>query len=95
MAQCETEGEADVSAVAKSGVSANAHTRTFRLAIRATNNGHSLSAIFPVSPSPIGHFGKEQLGTDFGKAKLAGVGQRDRGGEIPAGRSVLGTLGQS
>ena len=33
---------------------------TFRLAIRAPNNGHSLSAIFPVSPAPIGHFGKEQ-----------------------------------
>lgn len=45
-----------------------AQTRTFRLAIRAPNNGHSLSAIFPVSPSSIGHFGKKELGTDFGKA---------------------------
>jgi hypothetical protein len=45
-----------------------AQTRTFRLAIRAPNNGHSLSAIFPVSPSPIVHFGKNELGTDFGKA---------------------------
>jgi hypothetical protein len=64
-----------------------AHTQTFRLAIRAPDDGHSLSTIFLVSPSPIGHFGKEQLGTGFGKAKPAGIRQRDRGGEIPAGRS--------
>jgi len=61
-----------------------AHTRTFTLTIRASNNGHSFSAIFPVSPSPIGHFGKKQSGTDFGKAKPAGIRQRDRSGEIPA-----------
>lgn len=36
----------------------SAHTRTFRLAIGAPHNDHSLSAIFPVSPSPIGHLGK-------------------------------------
>lgn len=63
--------------------SASAQTRTFRLAIRAPSNGHSLSAIFPVSPSPIGHFGKEQSGTDFGQAKPLGVRQRDRGGRFP------------
>ena len=73
-------------------MSTNAHIRTFRLAIRAPNSGHSLSAIFPVSPSPIGHFGKEQLGTDFGKAKPAGVRQRDRGGEVPARRSFVGAF---
>jgi len=61
-------------------------------AILATDNGHSLIAIFPVSPSPIGHFGKEQLGTDFGKAKPAGVRQRDQGGVIPARRSFAGML---
>jgi len=44
-----------------------AHNRTFRIAIRVADNARSLSALFPVSPSPIGHFGKEQLGTDFGK----------------------------
>jgi hypothetical protein len=62
---------------------AHAQTRTFRLAIRAPSNGHSLSAIFPVSPSPIGHFGKEQSGTDFGQAKPLGVRQRDQGGRCP------------
>ena len=38
------------------------------------------------SPSPIGPFGKAQLGTDFGKAKPAGVRRRGRGSEIPARR---------
>ena len=69
------------------GQGAFAQSRTFRLAIRVPDNGHSLSAIFPISPSPIGHFEKEQLGTDFGKAKPAGVRQRDQGGEVPASRS--------
>lgn len=50
------------------GRGAFAYTRSFRLAIRAPDNGHSLSAICPVSPSSTGHFGKEQSGTDFGKA---------------------------
>lgn len=65
----------------------SADTRTFRVAIRAPNNGHSLSAIFPVSPSPIADFGKEHLGTNFGKATPAGVRQRDRGSDVPAKRS--------
>ena len=51
------------------------------------NSGHSLSAIFPVSSSPIAHFGKEHLGTNFGKATPAGVRQRDRGSDVPAKRS--------
>jgi len=72
-----------VKAAPESRLSAVAQTRTFRLAIRAPSNGHSLSAIFPVSPSPIGHFGKEQSGTDFGQAKPLGVRQRDRGGRFP------------
>ncbi len=70
----------------------NVHTRTFNLAIRAPDNGHSLSATFPVSPSPIGYFRKEQSGTDFGKAEPAGVRQRDRGDKIPAGRSPIGKI---
>eukprot|EP01037_Dinobryon_pediforme_P029478 gene29478-33128_t len=37
------------------------------LAIRVPDNGHSLSTIVPVFPSPCGHLGKEQSGTDFGK----------------------------
>jgi hypothetical protein len=79
-----------------SGHSASAQTRTFRLAIRApNNNGHSFSAIFPVSPSPIGYFGKEKLGTDFGKAKLAGVRQRDRGGETPRSTFAFGKAGST
>lgn len=49
---------------------ATAHTRTFRLAVRARDNGHSLSPIFLVFPSPTDHFGKEQSGTDFGKRLL-------------------------
>ena len=48
--------------------SGSAQMRTFRLTIRTPNNGHTFSAIFPVSPSTGGHFGKEQLGTAFGKA---------------------------
>lgn len=68
-------------------MTALAQRQTFRVAIRVPNNGHSLSVIFPVSPSPIRHFGKEQLGTDFGKAKPACVRERDRGGEFPARRS--------
>jgi len=68
-------------------MTANAHKRTLGLAIRAPNNGLSLSGIFPVPPSPIGHFGNELFGTDFGKAKAAGVRQRDRGSEVPARRS--------
>jgi hypothetical protein len=40
------------------GQGAFAQTQTFRLVIRAPNNGHSLSSIIPVSPSPIGYFGK-------------------------------------
>ena len=45
----------------------SAHTRTFRLAIGASNIGHSLSATFPVSPFPRGPLGKGELGTVFGK----------------------------
>ena len=61
----------------------SAHNRRMGMAIRGPETGHSLSAIFPVSPSPIGHFGKEQSGTDFGQAKPLGVRQRDRGGRFP------------
>ncbi|WP_267383124.1 MULTISPECIES: hypothetical protein, partial [unclassified Sphingomonas] len=50
------------------------------------------SAIFPASLSPIDHSGKEQPETDFEKAKLAGVQQRDQGGELPVRRSILRTL---
>lgn len=71
----------------KGGIGSSAQCRTFKLAIQAPNNGHSLSAIFPVSPSPIGDFGKEQLGKDFRKAKPAGVRHRDRGGQVSASRS--------
>jgi len=64
--------------------SANAHTQTFRLAIWAADNGHSLSAIFPVSPSPTGHFGNEKSGTDFGKGGGSDGSRRDRPGECAA-----------
>lgn len=47
------------------GRSTYAHISTFRLAIQAPDNGHSLSAIFPVSPCSIGHFGKVQSGSCF------------------------------
>jgi hypothetical protein len=74
----------------------SAQTRTFRLAIRApNNNGHQFTAIFPVSPSPIGYLGKEKLGTDFGKAKPAGVRQRNRGGETPRSTFAFGKAGST
>ena len=79
-------------------MSASAQTRTFSLAIRAPNNGHSLSAIFPVSPSLIGYFGKEELGTDFGKAKPAGVRQlldANRADGVVTEADWLGTLSQA
>jgi hypothetical protein len=38
--------------------SENAHNRTFKLVIKASDNGHSLSAAFLISPSSRGHFGK-------------------------------------
>jgi len=37
---------------------ASAHFRSLGMAIRAPKTGHSLSAIFAVSPSPKGHLGK-------------------------------------
>jgi len=40
-------------------MTAIAHIQTFKLGIRVPDNGHSLSAIFPVYPSPTGHFGRE------------------------------------
>lgn len=61
-------------------MSAFAQSRTFGLAIWALNNGHSLNAIFLFSPSPMGHFGKAQLGPDLGNTKPFGVRQRHRGG---------------
>jgi hypothetical protein len=68
-------------------MAAFAHTRTFRLAIRAPSNGHSLSEIFPFLRLRLAI-----LGTDFGKAKAAGVRQRDRGGELPSSRSFAGKV---
>jgi hypothetical protein len=56
----------------QSGPTAHAHNWTLGIAIRAPETGRSLSAIFPVSSSPTGHFGKEQSGTDFGKASAPG-----------------------
>jgi hypothetical protein len=63
--------------------SGDAHSRTFRLAVQASDNGHSLSTTFPVSQSPTGHFGKEQSGTDFGKAGAPDGRWRGRRGAIP------------
>ena len=39
---------------------------------------------FPVSPSPTGHFGKEQSGTDFVKRGALDGSRRDRPGDCPA-----------
>ena len=66
------------------GRSAVAQTRTFRLAIRAPVNGHSLSAILPVSLYATGHFEKEQSGTDFGKGRAPDGSRRTRPGDFSA-----------
>jgi hypothetical protein len=62
----------------------SAHNRTMGMAIRGPETGHSLSAIFPVSPFPTVHFGKEQSGTDFGKRGAPDGSSRDRPGDCPA-----------
>lgn len=72
-----------------SGMTGYAQTRTFRLAIRAPDNGHSLSAIFPVFPSHTGHFGKEQSGTGFGNAGARDGSRHDRLGDCPAKGSFV------
>ena len=59
------------------------HTRTFRLTIGASDNGHSLSAIFPVSPPRTAHFAKEQSGTDSEKAGDPDDRWRDRPATVP------------
>ena len=64
-------------------MSAPAHIRKFRLAIRAPDNGHSLSAIFPVSPPRTAHFAKEQSGTDSEKAGDPDDRWRDRPATVP------------
>jgi len=61
------------------------------MAIRGPETGHSLSAIFPVSPSPTVHCGKEQSGTDFGKRGALDGSGRDRPGDCPAMGSFSGT----
>ena len=63
------------------------------MAIRAPETGHSLVVIFPVSPSPTGHFGKEQSGTDFGKVDAPNAYQRDHRGDCPAIGSFPGKAG--
>jgi hypothetical protein len=73
-----------------SGHSAFAQLRTPGVAIRAPDNGHSLSAIFPVSPCPTPHFGKEQLETDFGNESAPNGSSRDRLGDFPAIGSLWG-----
>lgn len=57
-----------------------AHSRTLRLAFRATDNGRSLWVIFPVSAYPTGHFGNERSGTDFWEREWLGrLSARSRG----------------
>ena len=65
----------------------SAHTRTFGLTIQAPDNGHSLSAIVLIFPSPTGHFANEQSGTDFGRRGAADGSRRDRPDCCPAPRS--------
>jgi hypothetical protein len=62
---------------AASGQSAFAQTRTLRQAIALTESGHSFSLTIPVSASSKVNFGKEQLGTDFGKADASVASPRD------------------
>ena len=69
-----------------------AQTRTLRLAIRAPDNGHSFSAIFPVSPFPKTHFGKEQSGTDFGKEAALDGSRREHPGDCPRYAFVCGNV---
>lgn len=55
-----------------------------------SDDGRSLSAIFPASLSPTGHFGKEQSGTDFGKAGDPDDHWRGSRGGCPATDSQSG-----
>jgi len=57
--------------------SAHAQTRTLRQAIALPESGHSFSLTIPVSPSSKANFGKEQSGTDFGKADASVASRRD------------------
>lgn len=56
--------------------------------IGASDNGHSLSTVFSVSPSAKGHFGKEELGTDFGRGCAPDGSQRERPSNLPANGSL-------
>lgn len=66
-------------------------TQTCRLAILTPDNDLSLSAIFPASPSPTGHFGKGQSGTDLGIASDPHDRWRGRRGGGPATGSISRT----
>ena len=60
------------------------HVRTFRLAIRAPNNGQLISAGIPDFPYQSGDFGTEQTVADLEKATPACGRQPDRGSGLPA-----------
>lgn len=60
------------------------------MAIRAPKTGHSLSAIFLVSPSPKGHFWKNNRKQILGNGGGLDGSRRDRSGDYPAIGSFLG-----
>ena len=63
-------------------MSAIAHHRTLGSLGQAAEIGRSFSASSPASRSFTGNLGKEQSGTEFGKAEPVGGHQRDRRGGI-------------
>jgi len=72
------------------GIRYPSHNRTLGLAIRAPDNGQSLSAMFCAFPPPTRHFGKEQSGTDLGKGDALDGSRRDPPSDYTAMGSFAG-----